>query len=298
MNHHFEKYFREVFQTHFAIIRTFRKCFSSYKKEKKMELCMKILGADMRTKAVSRGDGEVNLVYSQEYEQGDRIILELSGEPAFLWLQVDDALGKSLVYITGNVTYMVPFGEKRINLSPKAFHGNRHLLCARAAKPYETETYRNLALNVCDQHNIKNCYPHASANVETRGESVFAAQNAIDGVTVNNCHGEWPYQSWGINMQEDAEFTLDFGRTVEIDRIVLYTRADFPHDNWWKSVTFTFSDGSTLEMEMEKSSLPHEITFDPKQIRTLKMERMKKSEEPSPFPALTQIEVYGKLGTG
>lgn len=38
----------------------------------------------------------------------------------------------------------------------------------------------------------------------TRGESVFAAQNAIDGITVNTCHGEWLYQSWGINMQEDS----------------------------------------------------------------------------------------------
>lgn len=44
---------------------------------------------------------------------------------------------------------------------------------------------RNLAKNVMDQHGETNCYPHASANVETRGEAVFAARNAIDGV-----HGE------------------------------------------------------------------------------------------------------------
>lgn len=259
-----------------------------------MELCLKILGPDMRTKAVARGTGEVNLVYSQEYEPEDRIILETSGEPARMWLSLDDALGKSLVYITGNVTYMVPFGEKRINLSPKAFYGNKHLLCARMARDFEVDIYRNLAVNVCDQHHLKNCYPHASANVETRGESVFAAQNAIDGITVNTCHGEWPYQSWGINMQEDAKIRLDFGRTVEIDRIVLYTRADFPHDNWWKSVNFTFSDGSTLEMNMEKSALPHEIDFPAKQVCHLEMSRMVKSDEPSPFPALTQIEVYGR----
>lgn len=259
-----------------------------------MELCLKILGPDMRTKAVARGTGEVNLVYSQEYEPEDRIILETGGEPSWMWLSLDDALGRSLVYVTGNVTYMVPFGEKRINLSPKAFYGNKHLLCARMARDFEVDTYRNLAVNVCDQHHLKNCYPHASANVETRGESVFAAQNAIDGITVNTCHGEWPYQSWGINMQEDAKIRLDFGRTVEIDRIVLYTRADFPHDNWWKSVSFTFSDDSTLEMKMEKSALPHEMDFPAKQVCWLEMSRMVKSEEPSPFPALTQIEVYGR----
>lgn len=248
----------------------------------------------MKTRAVSRGVDEVNLVYSQEYTPGARIILETSGEAAWIWMQMDDALGRSLVYITGNVTYMVPFGEKRINLSPKAFQGNKHLLCARTAKAFEVDTYRNLAVNVCDQHHIKNCYPHASANVETRGESVFAAQNAIDGITVNTCHGEWPYQSWGINMQDDARLKIDFGRMVEIDRIMLYTRADFPHDNWWKSVNFTFSDGSTLKMKMEKSMLPHEIGFPAKQVCWLEMDQMKKSEEPSPFPALTQIEVYGR----
>lgn len=258
-----------------------------------MELCLKILDGDRKTRAVGRGVDEVNLVYSQEYTPGTRIILETSGEAEWVWLQVDDALGRSLVYITGNVTYMVPFGERRINLSPKAFQGSKHLLRARTARKFEVDTYRNLAVNVCDQHEIQNCYPHASANVETRGESVFAAQNAIDGITVNTCHGEWPYQSWGINMQEDARIRIDFGRTVEIDRIILYTRADFPHDNWWKSVNFAFSDGSGLEMKMEKSALPHEIVFPAKQVCWLEMNQMKKSEEPSPFPALTQIEVYG-----
>lgn len=99
---------------------------------------------------------------------------------------------------------------------------------------------------------------------------------------------------WGINMQEDAKIKINFGRTVEIDKIILYTRADFPHDNWWKCVNFDFSDGSALKMNMEKSVLPHEINFPAKTVCWLEMNQMVKSEEPSPFPALTQIEVYGK----
>lgn len=258
-----------------------------------MELCLKISGGDGRTKGVARGVDEVNLVYSQGYEPGDKITLETSGEPCFVWLQFDDAMGKSLVYITGNVSYAVPFGEKRINLSPKAFYGTKHLLWARLARDFEIASCRNLAVNVYDWHGLENCYPHAKANVETRGESVFAAQNAIDGVTVNTCHGEWPYQSWGINRQEDARIQIDFGRRVKADRIVLYTRADFPHDNWWKRVKFSFSDESELEMEMEKSALPHEIQFPAREISWISMSDMVKSQEPSLFPALTQIEVYG-----
>lgn len=153
----------------------------------------------MKTLAAERGEDEVNLVFSQEYKEGDRIVLETAEKESYVWLQFDDALGRALVYLTGNVTYHIPFGEKRINLSPKAFWGRKHLISVRTAKDFEIAAYRNLAFNVCDQHGIENLYPHAQANVETRGESVFAAQNAIDGVTVNDCHGEWPYESWGIN---------------------------------------------------------------------------------------------------
>lgn len=259
-----------------------------------MEFCLKILDSEMNTKAVAKGTDEVSLVYTQKYVQGDRIVLETSNENIFVWIQMDDALGRSLVYVTGNVEYVIPFGEKRVNLSPKAFYGDRHFLHVRLARAYDVDVYRNVALNVYDQHQMKNCYPHATANVETRGEMVFAAQNAIDGVIANESHGEWPYQSWGIDRRDDARIRIAFGRMVEVDRIVLYTRADFPHDNWWKSVQFTFSDESELEMKMEKSALPHEIIFPIRQISWLEMHDMVKSDEPSPFPALTQIEVYGK----
>ena len=126
------------------------------------------------------------------------------------------------------------------------------------------KSYRNLALNVNDTHENTTCFPHAFANVETRGESVFAAKNAIDGVTANECHGEWPYDSWGINRNPDAEMTVDFGREVEIDRIILYIRADFPHDNWWKKVTVTFSDGEEKEFSLKKTGCGQEFTFEKK----------------------------------
>jgi hypothetical protein len=174
------------------------------------------------------------------------------------------------------------------------FAGDRHLLTLRPYPDFLRDNYRNLALNPWDQHGLFNCFPHATANVETRGEAVFAAGNAIDGVTANSSHGEWPYASWGINQQEDAKICIDFGREVAIDRLVMYTRADFPHDNWWTQVTFSFSDGSSLEWELEKQSAPHEITFPEKRVTDLTMEHMRKADDPSPFPALTQLEVYGR----
>ena len=258
------------------------------------EFHFKILDKDSIIVAENSGLNEANLVYTREYCPGDRIVLECSRKNCYVWLQLDDALGKCLVYLTDDVIYEIPFGDKRLNLSPKVFYGNKHLLTVKEACDYEVKAYRNLAINVYDQHGKPSCYPHASANVETRGEAVFAAKNAIDGVTANNSHGEWPYASWGINRRDDATFRIEFGRAVEVDKVVLYTRADFPHDNWWTSVTLTFSDGDVMEVELEKNSLPHIIPMKVKRIEWVELSKLIKSEDPSPFPALTQIEVYGR----
>ena len=43
-----------------------------------------------------------------------------------------------------------------------------------------------------------------------------------------------------------------------------------------------------------KSEKPHEIVFEERVITELTLEKLKKADDPSPFPALTQIEVYGR----
>ena len=87
---------------------------------------------------------------------------------------------------------------------------------------------------------------------------------------------------------------MDFGRKVDFDKIVLYTRADFPHDNWWVEATFTFSDGSSEVVKMDKKvAEPHVFNIEKKNIRWIKLGKLIKADDPSPFPALTQIEVYG-----
>lgn len=256
-------------------------------------LSLKVINKDDQVKYVASGQDEVCLVNTSEYAEGDRICLETNEKNIHVWFQADDALGASFVYITDNVSFYIPFGEKRVSYSPKAFYGNRHYLYARTAREDEIYAYRNLALNPCDQHGETNCYPHAFANVETRGEAVFAARNAIDGVIANLAHGEWPYESWGINRRDDASMTIEFGREVITDKIVLYTRADFPHDNWWKQARITFSDGETMTIEMEKSVKPHVFQIEPKKITSVTIDQLIKSDEASPFPALTQMEVYG-----
>ena len=229
-----------------------------------MEALIKVLDRDGGVKAAAKGENQVVLAWKGQYEEGDRIVLQVPETGCFYVIRVDDTMDEAFVYMTREqLVYDIPFEEKKASYNPKAFTGERHYLT------------------------------HACANVETRGESVFAARNAIDGVVANDSHGRWPYESWGINMQDDAELTLDFGRAVDFDRIVLYTRADFPHDNWWEQVTFTFSDGSVETVSLEKSTEPHVIPMKKSGITWLKFGQLIKADDPSPFPALTQMEVYG-----
>lgn len=256
---------------------------------------IKIMDKNNRVLREESGEEYAGLVYDETYREGDLIQIETSVKNCYVVWQADDALGPALCYLTeSKIVYEVPFGEKKIPYSPKSFSGDRHYLYVRTAREEETKAYGNLALNVYDQHGDRGCYPHASANVETRGEAVFAARNAIDGVCENRGHGEWPYASWGINRREDAEMKVDFGREIETDKILLYTRADFPHDNWWRQVKMEFSDGSVLVWDLEKSVRPHEICFESKKITWVRLYELLKADDPSPFPALSQIEVYGR----
>ena len=237
---------------------------------------------------------ETYLVFKEEYQEGDQI--RFTPEQAgFVTLQFDAVLGRATVYSNGQPFVMnIPFGQKHDCYQESVFKGALHFLWARKAYEWEYNCYRNLSLNPYDCHEDDSLFPHSRANIETRGESVFASRNAIDGIVASNWHGLWPWASWGINRDPEAKLTLDFGRAVTIDRIIMYTRADFPHDAWWTEGTFTFSDGSELVMTLEKKDGPQEITFPEKTITWLELDRLIKADDPSPFPALIQIEVYGR----
>jgi len=171
--------------------------------------------------------------------------------------------------------------------------GDLHRISARRVEPNDVSIRRNLAFNPFDHHDNTTLFPHAKANVETRGEAVFAARNAIDGEKANTDHGFWPYTSWGINQDPAAALTLAFGRPVRIDHVTLYLRADFPHDAWWKEVSMTFSDGHRLTVPLVKSGSAQAFSMPPRTVEWVRLHDLKKADDPSPFPALTQFEVWG-----
>ena len=234
---------------------------------------------------------EVCLVFDGRYREGDVIVFE--SDERLTRVRVDQSLEPASLYLpTGACTFRLPLaGDNLAAYPPMAFQAQRHLLSLAADTG---RTYRNLALNPLDQRGPVTAYPHVTANVETRNESVFCARNVIDGLVCAAGHGVWPYQSWGIGARTDACLTLDFGREVEIDTMDVYLRADFPHDAYWTQGTVVFSDGSEQTFPLRGVEGRQRIAIGMRRVRWLQLDRLIKCDMPSAFPALRQLMVYGR----
>ncbi len=246
--------------------------------------------ANVRARSVQSGYG-CALVYANAYQQGDEIVMQVP-QNGLYQVQLDEALGNHVVYLKQEARYSIPLQPALRTCYPtQAFLGSMHLL---TLSKVEETSRRNLALNPYDHHHTQGIFPHAKANVETRGEMVFAARNAIDGNFANHNHGLYPFESWGINRDPKAELHLDFGRPVLIDEIRLTLRADWPHDSWWTEAVVTDNEGQSHTLSLKKDARAQRFPIKAKVVTGLTLhDLIKDADDPSPFPALTQIEVWG-----
>jgi hypothetical protein len=260
-----------------------------------MELEICVLDRDGKKRAGAKGEGRAEICFAETYKAGDCIVVESGVYPAALALRFDPAIGEALVWLTARLEFPVPQGEQREPYPPGAFGPGKKRLSVSQADEKVWKSYRNLSLNPLDIRGASACYPHCTATVETRGESVFAARNTIDGVVEPFCHGAWPCQSWGNAEDPHAEIMIEFGRPVLADKVVLNLRADFPHDNYWKQARLVFSDGGGVDLALKKTGGDQEFLFPERKIEWVKLkELIKDSDDPSPFPALTQWAVFGR----
>ena len=163
-----------------------------------------------------------------------------------------------------------------------------------AKRDGELNVYRNLALNPRDNQGDAQdvvLYPHASSNSEYAYADEFAAKNAIDGKKENKGHGP-AFPSWGPNLRTDLWLNVDFGCDVEIDKCVIYVRADFPHDTVWQSGTLEFSDGSKVDIKLEATAEPQEFKFDKRRVRSVRLTNLK-ADFPLKWSGITEIEYWG-----
>lgn len=241
-----------------------------------------------------QSEDEVTLAYRDYYYPGDKICVFSDTKGIYLKLRLDDSLDESWVYLNDyQYTFVIPFDDERKPYGAKAFSEERHFGYVSVISDEELSNYHNLAKNSFDTVENEVLFPHASTNVKTSNPQFFA-RNAIDGIFETSNHGSWPHSSWGINKQSDAWLKIDFGQKVEIDRIHIYLRADFPHDNWWKQARITFSDGSSMIVKLIKTGHRQEIIIEPRMVSWVKLSDLIMSDEESQFPALSQIMIFGK----
>lgn len=245
--------------------------------------------------------GAVVLEFDREYQPGDRLLFD---GPSRMAVQVDETLPECLVYVPASsqsaFTYEIPYGreEKQTGsaYAPESFGGKSHHVSARKLTPQELKGYRNLALNPCDLPRAEGAsiqfFPHASSNSVSRSLYDFEARNAIDGATKNGHHGVWPYESWGPQLRTDIWWKVDFGRPVELDKVRLMVRADFPHDSYWKSADIEFSDGSKVPLQITSSADFQEFSFSKRKVSWMRIINVVPAD-PARWCAFIEVEAWG-----
>ncbi|MBR0226355.1 MAG: hypothetical protein IJL92_09880 [Thermoguttaceae bacterium] len=164
-----------------------------------------------------------------------------------------------------------------------------------AWKTGDENVYRNLAVNPYDRQTDRMgvvVYPHASSNSEYAFADAFAAKNAIDGKKENRGHGD-RFPSWGPNLRTDLWLNVDFGCDVDVDKCVIWLRADYPHDGAWKSATLEFSDGSTEKIQLKATAEPQTFAFPERRVNWIRMTDLE-VEYPLKWCGITEIEFWGK----
>lgn len=242
------------------------------------------------------------LSFEREYQPGDRIVIT---GPQRVAVRLDRNMPECVLYLAGpsqgSLDYEIPYGRAEQQTgsayAPESFSGKSHTVAARVIAPEELAGYRNLALNPCDllqpEDDQAQAYPHSSTNSYSRNLYDFAARNAIDGVTQNGHHGTWPYQSWGPGLRLDLWWKLDFGRPVELDKIRLMVRADFPHDSYWKSADIEFSDGSRLPIQITSSPEFQDFAFPRRKVSWMRITNLVPAD-PAKWCAFIEIEAWGR----
>ena len=159
--------------------------------------------------------------------------------------------------------------------------------------------YRNVALNPTDSTNREPVsFPHATSNSEYN-QREFAARCAIDGNRRNDdVHG---CGSWGPQKETNIWWRLDFGRPVEIDKLVLFLRAawtpaDAPHDSYWQEATVEFSDGSTEKLVLKQVAAGQEFPLPKRTVSWLVLKNLKPAA--ARWCALCEFEAWGRDAAG
>ena len=257
-----------------------------------------LLDADGKTVAESSTG---KLEFDRKYVKGDRIVVTGAENMA---VKVDEHYAEAILYCPKKTADfpipLWPVGKyaNKYPHPPKAFQGSKHVVTARVAADKEVAAYRNMAVNPMDPRGKSPAYPHASSNSEWGEAAVFSAKTAIDGfVEATGDHHSWPRQSWGPYLpggkHPAPELTVDFGRPVEIDKLVIVGRHNVRQGGYWKEATVEFSDGSKVTIKPEYNGKRQEFPIKKRMATSMKFTKLVPNKARK-YAAFVEVEAWGK----
>lgn len=241
----------------------------------------------------------VALVLGTSFTSGKKIKITMPEGEKYLAVTIGNGVKEAIVYVPDGVyEYTVPSGLNAIFPSNFATGAK---MTVRIPTAQELITRRNLALNPYDSTATSTkSYPHVICNNQYN-TTEFGARCAIDGFTTNTGHGYYPQQSWGPKdvVKATDHFTIDFGRSVLVNEIVIYLRGDFGHDAYFSTIVVQFSDGSSEVIKPTRTRDGQKFTFSAKETTSVKLTGfVTDTSKGGPWTGLAEVEVYGleKLG--
>jgi len=268
----------------------------------KPQIKIAVIDSDGKTVAEST-TGKLEL--TRKYAKGDRVVVTGAMNVA---VKVDEHYAEALLFAPKKVVDfpvpLWPVGKyaKKYPHPPKAFQGDKHVITARIATEKELSAYRNLAVNPMDPRGKSPAYPHASSASEWGEAAVFSAKTAIDGfVEATGDHHSWPRQSWGPYLpggkHPAQELVVDFGRPVEIDKLVIVVRFNKRQGGYWKEATVEFSDGSSVVIKPEYNGDRQEFPIKKRVVTSMKFTKLVINKEKK-YAAFVEVEAWGKSAKG
>jgi len=246
------------------------------------------------------GTGWVTLNLSKKLAANDTISVELPEGVDYFFLNINPRLPETLIYCPDSVYEFKLFAGLKNVYPSSVFSDSSPVISAKVASEAELKTSRNLAVNAYDYTNNDSSYPHATASDTYNNDKSpeFSARNAIDGFKINEGHGNYPVQSWGPNnVNEKLWYQVDFGNEVFVNNVAITIRADFPHDTNFTKGVLEFSDGTTQEIEIDKTKETQvfQIEANDGVIKTSYVKIRDLEKDSSEWASLTEVEVFGTV---
>ncbi len=229
-------------------------------------------------------------------QPGDRISVDGARQMA---VRFDPNLGEQLIYVPdGRLKWTVPADAGRTPSETTVFPSTadqlkRSRLAFRPVTLAELDAYRNIAANPYDDGGTEEAFPHTTASRESGNVTARAACHAIDGQYANDADGDWAGPVWDAGKSQDAWWQVEFGRMVQIDKLVVVLRPEVAHDGDVHRVTVIFGNGNRRTIELEDTTEPQTFSFEARKTSSVRLAELSQDEPPG-WCVLAEVQVWGR----